>query len=640
MRVIAPAVVLTALAAAAGCGGRRAEPAAATTAVTFHHDVEPILHANCARCHRPGEAAPFSLLTYTDAAGRADEIAQQTQARHMPPWLPEPGEFAFHGDRRLRAEQIATLQRWASAGAPEGNPTEAPKPPVFPAGWQSGTPDLVLTPERAYGVKAGSGDTYRNLVVRTKLTTGAFVRAVEFKTNGAPIHHAVIRVDRTSASRRRDGEDGQPGFDGMNWQPGQDPDGHFIGWAPGSGPIVSPEGMPWRIERGDDLVIEVHAIPTDKALTIQPTVGLFFTPTPPIQSPLTVRMGVKLIDIPAGEANYAVTDTWALPVAVTLLSIYPHAHYLGKEMVVAATPPGGVTRTLIHIKQWSFHWQQAYRFVTPVALPRGTVLALRYTYDNSAQNAENPHHPPQRVRAGPKSTDEMADLGLQMLTGSRDEAQMLMQSFAERDTRANIEMAEQRVRESPGNADYRAALGGTYVEVGRFAEALPHLESALRLKAKNADLYNNLGIVLMEQRRLPDALAHFQRAVTLAPRDERLFFNLGNVLGAMNRPAESEAAFNRSLTINPDYPDAHNNLADLLVSRRRIDEALGHYARAVELNPDSAIIENNYGGALGSAGRYPEALRHVQRALQIDPSYAPARDNLEKLRRLGVGRDK
>jgi len=164
-----------------------------------------------------------------------------------------------------------------------------------------------------------------------------------------------------------------------------------------------------------------------------------------------------------------VTDTWALPVAVTLLSIYPHAHYLGKEMVVAATPPGGVTRTLIHIKQWSFHWQQAYRFVTPVALPRGTVLALRYTYDNSAQNAENPHHPPQRVRAGPKSTDEMADLGLQMLTGSRDEAQMLMQSFAERDTRANIEMAEQRVRESPDNADYRAALGGTYVEVGRFA---------------------------------------------------------------------------------------------------------------------------------------------------------------------------
>src|SRR6188508_2083129 len=112
MRVIAPAVVLTALAAAAGCGSRRAEPAAATTAVTFHHDVEPILHANCARCHRPGEAAPFSLLTYTDAAGRADEIAQQTQARHMPPWLPEPGEFAFHGDRRLRAEQIATLQRW------------------------------------------------------------------------------------------------------------------------------------------------------------------------------------------------------------------------------------------------------------------------------------------------------------------------------------------------------------------------------------------------------------------------------------------------------------------------------------------------------------------------------------------------
>ncbi|HEX5217248.1 MAG TPA: tetratricopeptide repeat protein [Vicinamibacterales bacterium] len=641
MRVFTPFVAATAaaLVAAAGCSGGPSEPAATPATVTFYRDVQPILYANCARCHRPGEAAPFSLLTYADAAGRADEIVEQTQARHMPPWLPEPGEFAFHGDRRLRAEQIATLQRWASAGAPEGNPADAPTPPVFPAGWQSGTPDLVLTPERAYAVKAGSGDTYRNLVVRTRLTAGAFVRAVEFKTNGAPIHHAVIRVDRTSSSRRRDGEDGQPGFDGMNWQPGQDPDGHFIGWAPGSGPIVSAEGMPWRIERGDDLVIEVHAIPTAKALTIQPTVGLFFTPTPPVRSPVTVRMGVKLIDIPAGQADYAVTDTWELPVAVTLLSIYPHAHYLGKEMIVTAAPPGGVMRTLIHIKQWSFHWQQAYRFVTPVALPRGTVLSLRYTYDNSAQNAENPHHPPQRVRAGPKSTDEMADLGLQMLTGSRDETQLLMQSFAERDTRANIEMAEQRVRESPANADYRAALGGTYVEVGRFAEALPHLEAALRLKAKNADLYNNLGIVLMEQRRLPEALTHFQRAVTLSPRDERLFFNLGNVLGAMHRPAESETAFNRSLAINPDYPDAHNNLADLLMSQRRIGDALAHYARAVELNPDSAIIENNYGGALGSARRYAEALRHVQRALQIDPSYAPARDNLEKLRRLGVGRD-
>ena len=116
----------------------------------------------------------------------------------------------------------------------------------------------MLHPALRTPLNPGAEDIYRNLVLRTSLKSAAFVRAVEFKTNGAPIHHAVIRVDRTQASRRRDGADGQPGFDGMAWESVQDPDGHFIGWAPGRGPILAPDGMPWRLDRGADLVIELH----------------------------------------------------------------------------------------------------------------------------------------------------------------------------------------------------------------------------------------------------------------------------------------------------------------------------------------------------------------------------------------------
>jgi tetratricopeptide (TPR) repeat protein len=502
---------------------------------------------------------------------------------------------------------------------------------VWPQGWQLGQPDVVLTPAQPYRVSPGGDDVYRNLVIRTTLESGAFVRAVEFRTGGAPIHHAVIRVDRTPASRRRDGEDGQPGFEGMAWRNVQDPDGHFIGWAPGRGPIVTPDGMPWRLDRGADLVVEVHVLPSKTPLTIQPTVGLFLTRSPPVRTPLAVKMGSKLIDIPAGQRDYVVTDTYELPVPVDLLSVYPHAHYLGKEMIATATLPDGAVRQLIHIKQWNFHWQQDYRYVTPIALPRGTKLAMRYTFDNSEANAENPHHPPVRVRAGPRSTDEMAELGLQLVAQSPEDAARLAQSFDERELLANVAMAELRVREEPNVAEHQAFLGGSYVEVGRFAEAIAPLEAALRLKDRSAGTSNYLGVALMAEGRLAEAVKHFQRAATLGPRDERIHFNLGNALGGLGRAADAAAAYERALAVNPDFPDAHVNLGLLLFSRGKPNDAIAHYERAVALNPDSAVIHNNLGGALASMGRFREALQHVQRALQIDPRYAPALDNLKRI---------
>jgi Flp pilus assembly protein TadD len=623
-----------ALALASSCG-RSSAPAVAAPP-TFDKDVAPIVFSNCAPCHRPGEVAPFSLLSYADVVKHAEGIVKETAKRHMPPWLPEPGEFPIVGERRLHPEQINTLKRWVDGGMKEGNAADLPAKPAWPGGWQLGKPDLIVTPPRAYTMQPGSEDVYRNLILHSTLPSVQYVRAVEFRTNGAPIHHAVIRVDRTGASRKRDGEDGHPGFDGMAWQTVQDPDGQFIGWAPGRGPIVSPDGMPWRLDPGADLVVELHLLPAKKPIVIQPTIGLFLTATPPSHSPVTVTMSPKTIDIPAGKADYVVTDTYEFPVAVDLLGVYPHAHYLGKDMLVTAGLPGGTTKTLLHIKDWSFHWQQDYRYVTPVAIPAGTRLTMRYTYDNSDENGENPRHPPVRVRLGPKSTDEMAQLGLQVLPKSLADAARLVQDFDDRDVRATIELAEARVRENPNSVDDQALLGASYVDADRYADAIPHLEAAIGLDPRSAEAYANLGTALMAVGRSAEALARLQRASELAPRDPTIAFNLGNALAKGSRVNDAADAYMRALTLNPDYADAHVNLGSLLFTHGRLADALPHFARAAALRPNAAVILTDYASALAAAGRFQEALAQVRRALALNPGYAPALDDLRRLEQMGV----
>ena len=191
--------------------------------VTFNKDVAPILFANCVTCHRPGGDGPFSLLTYADAAGRAEDIGEQTLARHMPPWLPESGDVPIVGDRRLSQVQIDTIQRWLRDGAPEGAAGDLPAAPSFPADWQLGTPDVVLTMPKPYVLSPGREDVYRNVILHGNVPNDVFIRAVELRTNGSPIHHALIRLARGAPARERDGEGGQPGFNGMSSELLQDP---------------------------------------------------------------------------------------------------------------------------------------------------------------------------------------------------------------------------------------------------------------------------------------------------------------------------------------------------------------------------------------------------------------------------------
>jgi Flp pilus assembly protein TadD/mono/diheme cytochrome c family protein len=619
------------LVAAAMSGSGCASPPAAPA--TFNKDIAPIVFANCVSCHRPGGDGPFALVTYADAARHAREIGEQTLARHMPPWLPEPGDVPIVGARRLSQDQIDAIQRWIRDGAPEGAAADLPPAPALPADWQLGTPDAVLTMPRPYVLSPGPEDVYRNVILHGAVPAGAFVRAVELRTNGSPVHHALIRIARGSAAHDRDGTDGQPGFNGMSSELLQDPEGQFLGWAPGRGPMVSPDGMPWSFEPGTALALELHLIPSAQPRHVQPSVALYFSSTPPVHRPVMTVMASKLIDIPAGDANYVVTDRYQLPVPADLIGLFPHAHYLGREMLVTATPPGASPRTLLHIRHWSFHWQQDYRFVTPVSLPAGTVIEMRYTYDNSAGNPANPSHPPVRVRLGQRSRDEMANLSLQWLTRSAADTTALLVSFFEKHVAGNIVYGEARVRESPDSVADRLLLGSSYVQARRHAEAIPHLEAALALDPRNAVAEGQLGGAYYGLGRLPQAMRHFERAVRLAPRDERARISLGDALRQAGRIAGAEGAYRQAIAIHQDSFEAHVKLADLLSTAGRVREALPHLRRIVDLRPNSADTHSDLGGALLVLGFTSDAAHHLRRALELDPNHAGARQNLALLKR-------
>jgi Flp pilus assembly protein TadD len=603
---------------------------------TYNQDVAPIVRQHCAGCHRPGQGAPFSLLTYDDLKARATEIADVTGSRQMPPWLPEPGAVAFVGERRLSEREIATLRRWVDADAPEGDPRLRPSPPAPAGAWQLGTPDLVLSLTTPYRLAAGGDDVFRNVVLRTRLDGDRFVRAVEFSPGAAPVHHAVVHLDPDGAVRERDGADGRPGFDGMGAPGTIEPEGHFVGWAPGRGPIVSVEQRPWKLGRGVDLVVELHLIPGTSPVDVQPSVALYFTAAPAVTAapvPVVFKMGSSAIDIPPGVVDYAIADRYVLPADVDVLSLYPHAHFLGKEMQVDAVLPDGTTRRLLHIRDWSFHWQQDYRFAAPIALPRGTAIAMRFTYDNSAANPENPHHPPVRVRAGQRSTDEMGNLLVQIAPRTAADRAALARDLASRDVAANVATAEALVAAEPANAAHRVFLGGSYVDAGRVSDGIAQLERAIQLAPRSARAFNEMGGALLRANRVAEAVQSFQRAAAIRPDDARLQYNLGRALGMANARAAASVALERALALDPRLAEAHDELGVLLFAAGRVREAVAHLTRAVELAPDSSMFRSDLGGALAEQGQVEAALVHLRRALELDPANAAARENLARLRR-------
>ena len=437
---------------------------------TWADGVAQLLHARCVECHRPEGSAPFSLIAYADAAPRAKRIAAVTERRYMPPWLPAQGVGEFEGERRLDRMEIDLLRQWAETGAPEGDPAAAPAPPSLPGGWSLGDPDLIVEfPELT--VPAEGRDVYRNLVVRAPGTDARWVRTAELRPGSLKVvHHAHLMVDTTDSSRQMAAMDSAAALEMMHVSGfAHNPGGFFIGWTPGASANPGRDDLAWRLTPGTDLMLQLHLRPTGEPETVRPRVGLHFASGPPSRTPALILLESRAIDLQPGDTASAAGDAYRVPVPVEVLAVYPHAHYLGKRMEGWAVLPSGRRRDLLRIDSWDFNFQDQYRYRRPVQLPAGSLISMRITFDNSADNPHNPFDPPRRIVRGLASTDEMAEMGFQVLPSTPADLATLEGSLdrfyyeAELRWEADEHLAHARMLESEGRLDealegYRSAL--------------------------------------------------------------------------------------------------------------------------------------------------------------------------------------
>ena len=383
--------------------------------VTFNKQIAPIIYNNCSSCHRPGEAAPFSLLSYQDVAPKARMIAAVTSSHQMPPWKAEPASYTYRDERRLTDAQIQLIQAWVKQGMPEGKPEERPAPPKFSSGWMLGEPDLVVEMPAGFHVPADGPDIYRNIVIPLGLTEDKWVTAIDMRPSArSVVHHVLYFGDPTGNIHNHPREGAEPGFSGMRAGGATVPLG---GFAVGAQPHFFPDGLAMEVAKGSDLVIQYHFHPTGKAEIEKSTVALYFAKTPPERKLISVQLppvyslfeGLK---IAPGEKDYVVRDSYTLPVDMDAVGVGAHAHYLGKKLKLTATLPNGETKTMLMIGDWDFAWQDRYFFQQAVPLPKGTRLDAEVHWDNSAENPHNPSNPPIAVTWGEQSKDEMGSVSL------------------------------------------------------------------------------------------------------------------------------------------------------------------------------------------------------------------------------------
>ncbi len=594
--------------------------------VNFHHDIAPILYENCAPCHRPGEAAPFSLLSYQDARRHASQIDAVAHSRYMPPWPPEPGIGDFRDERRLSQTQLDAIAAWVRNGMPEGDPSTGTAPPSFREGWQLGPPDLMVNVPQPYTLPASGGDIFRNFVIPVNVPRATFVRAIELRPGDRKlIHHASIVVDRARSLRHRDGKDGEPGFPGMDVTTESpntfDPDSHFLFWKPGAPTESEPDDMAWRLDPGTDLVLNLHLQPSGRTETIQPAIGLYFTSKPPTRFPMLLQLEHDgSIDIAPGSTSFSVTDRLTLPAAVEVLKIYPHAHYLGKRVEAWATLPNGTRKPLIQIDRWDINWQAVYTYREPVLLPKGTQVAMRIVYDNSASNIRNPNHPPERVKTGDRSRDEMGHVWLQVVAPSpQPDSRMALQEA----------VMVRRLEKYPADFAAHYNLGALYQTQGRNAQAIQQYQAAIQADPARAVAHNALGSALLAHRHVPEAIGELRATLKLDPDYPSAHFNLARALSESQDPAGAITEYTTFLKQQPDDAQAYLNLAAIHIARGEFVLAIPLYEQACKLAPDSNSLAD-LGTLYARTGRMPQAIQAFQKALELDPSNEIARKNLAR----------
>jgi hypothetical protein len=418
--------------------------AQSAAAPTFSKDVAPILYAECTSCHRPGEIAPMSLLTYKDARPWARAIAARVADGSMPPWHADPAYGRFINERRLTAAQKATIQGWVAAGAPEGLPADLPPAPTYPDGWRIGAPDAVLTMQEDYPIPASGTIPYQYFEVPTNFTDDRWIQGWELRPgNRAVVHHVIVytRPPQTGAPPQARPQDGAPrplptlsmaeGMEipagqtggpplpedqrkplGPNYRPRPRGTGPSIGgYVPGNSTRLFPAGTAMRLPAGSTLVFQMHYTPTGEATTDRTAMAFIFAKSPPRIALSSGALVNGSLHIPPGAANHRVDAELTINRDVMLYSMVPHTHVRGKKWLYDVIYPDGRRETILSVPNYDFDWQHEYQFREPLRLPKGTKIHAVAWYDNSPGNKSNPD-PTKDVWWGDQTWEEMMFTGL------------------------------------------------------------------------------------------------------------------------------------------------------------------------------------------------------------------------------------
>jgi len=352
--------------------------------VTFNKDVAPIFYANCVQCHRAGEIAPMSLMTYKEARPWARSIREKVTTREMPPWHADPRHGAFSNDRRLAQKDVDTILAWVEQGTPEGSPKDLPPAPKFAEGWNIGKPDAVFYLPQEFTVPAEGVVEYKYFTVPTNFKEDMWVQAAEIRPGTRSIvHHIIVFAQRKGESQKL-----------------------LVGYAPGEQPAVMAEGFGKKISAGADLVFQVHYTPTGTETKDRSYLGLVFCKQKPKQEILTRPIMNGRFAIPPGDSNYKVESSYTFNEDGQIQSLMPHMHLRGKDFEYRVTYPDGKSTVILSVPKYDFAWQTYYTLKEPVPAPKGTRVDCLAHFDNSEKNKFNPD-PKKEVRWGDQTWEEM-----------------------------------------------------------------------------------------------------------------------------------------------------------------------------------------------------------------------------------------
>jgi hypothetical protein len=414
--------------AAAAVLGAPAVPQAPAAPPTFSRDVAPILYAKCVSCHRPGEVAPMSLITYNDVRGWAKAIREKVLTRTMPPWHADARYGKFRNDLSLPQREIDTLVRWVDGGALEGNAAEMPKLPAFPEGWQIGKPDRTFEMRADFEIPASGTIDYQYFEVPTNLTEDLWMQAGEIRPGDrSHVHHVIVYVRDPNPTPRptvvsvrsipsavpppppapaAPRQAAAPRIPSTGGRPPGGGDAMLVNWAVGEDAPVFLPGIAKRIPKGATLIFQVHYTTNGTAGRDRTKLGVILAKEPPAREIRTGLISNALFTIPAGVANHAVEAEATFADDVKVWSMHPHMHLRGKDMTFTATYPDGRQQVLLGVPKFDFGWQTDYWLAEPLALPKGSKILVSAHFDNSANNKANPDATA-NVRWGDQTWEEM-----------------------------------------------------------------------------------------------------------------------------------------------------------------------------------------------------------------------------------------